>query len=289
MTLRKKLQRETVLLDGAFGTYVQSFGIKESDFKGKTGCMEYLSITRPDIIHRVHEDYFDAGSDAVETNTFGANAVKLSEYGLSKDVFKINKASTSIARDSADRFSSSGHSRYVVGAMGPTGKLPSSTDPILGDITYTELKRIFRDQASGIIAGGADAILVETGSDLLEMKAALTGAKEAAADFGKAPVIMAQCTLVDNGRMLLGTEISAVMTIFYSLGADVIGLNCGAGPLAMEEEVRYLAGNCPAFISCVPNAGLPIATRGKTSYPMGPDEMAAIMARFVNEYGVNVI
>jgi 5-methyltetrahydrofolate--homocysteine methyltransferase len=289
MTLREKLQKETILLDGAFGTYVQSLGLKDSDFQGKTGCMEYLSIASPDLLLRIHKDYLEAGSDAIETNTFGANAVKLSEYGLSKDVFEINKISTELARGVADSFASQDRPRYVIGGIGPTGKLPSSTDPVLGDITYKELKSMFSIQASGIIAGGADAMLIETGQDILEMKAAVNGVRDALADSGKEIPIIAQCTLANDGRMLLGTEISAVMAILWNLNVDVIGLNCGAGPLQMEEQVRYLSEVCPAYISCLPNAGLPQEVNGETHYSMDSAVMGEIMMRFVSKYGVNII
>ncbi len=288
-TLRDKIKKETLLLDGAFGTYIQTFGLKQEDFKGRPGCLEHLNFTRPDLIEKLHSDYLDAGSDAVETNTFGANALKLSEYGLSDKVYEVNKEAARIARSACDKFSSSSHPRHVIGTMGPTGKLPSSTDPELGNVTYKELKRIFYEQALGIIDGGADALLVETGQDLLEMKAAVNGAKEALGENRKDLVLMAQCTLANNGRMLLGTEISAVSAALSYLDVDVIGLNCSTGPLEMEPAIKYLSSNCPKYISCVPNAGLPIEKDGKTFYPLAPDEMAEIISRFASEYKIDVV
>ncbi|MGB2650718.1 MAG: homocysteine S-methyltransferase family protein [Candidatus Omnitrophota bacterium] len=289
MTLREKLQKDLVLLDGAFGTYAQMLGLKDEYFGDRLGCMEYLSCHRPEFIAKIHTDYLEAGSDAVETNTFGGNRLKLGEYGLSDDVYDINLASTRLARSAADEFSSSSQPRYVIGAMGPTGKLPSSRDPELGDITYKQLKEIFYEQALGIIDGGADALLIETGQDLLEMKAAVNGAKQAVKERKKDLVIMAQCTLANNGRMLLGTQISAVSSTLAYLGTDVIGLNCSTGPVEMEGTVKYLSANCPTFISCVPNAGLPIEKEGKTVYPLNPDEMAELLARFVRDYRIDVI
>jgi len=288
-SFREKLKKETILLDGAFATYIQSLGVKDGDFKDRPGCMEYLSITRPDLVRKVHSDYLEAGSDAVETNTFGGNAIKLAEYGLSDQVFELNRVGTKLARDTADGFSTSSFPRYVIGTMGPTGKLPSSTDPGLGDVTYGELKKIFYYQASGIIAGGADALLVETGQDLLEMKAAVNGAKEAIEKARKDLVLIAQFTLANNGRMLLGTDTSAAMAVLAYLGADVVGINCSAGPLEMESAVKYLSENSPVFISCVPNAGLPAEVDGKTVYSLGPGEMGEIMARFVREYRLDII
>ncbi len=288
-TLREKLRTELVLLDGAFGTYALALGLTEADFKERPGCMEYLSIVRPDLISKIHRDYLEAGSDAVETNTFGGNAVKLAEYGLADDVHGINLAATKLARSAADDLSTPSCPRYVIGSMGPTGKLPSSTDPVLGDITYGRLKKVYHEQALGIIDGGADALLVETGQDLLEMKAAVNGAKEALKDRRKDLVLMAQCTLANSGRMLLGTEISAVVATLGYLGVDVIGLNCSTGPVEMEGAVRVLSASCPVFISCVPNAGLPVEIDGRAVYPLEPGEMAGIMERFLRKYRLDVV
>lgn len=288
-TLKDKLKSDLVLLDGAFGTYAQSLGLVDAHFEDHPGCLEYLSIVRPDFISRIHENYLEAGSDAVETNTFGANAVKLAEYHLSDDVYRINLDSTRLARGAADKFSTPHAPRYVIGSIGPTGKLPSSTDPALGDITYGQLVKIYHEQALGIIDGGADALLVETGQDLLEMKAAVNGAKEALTERAKDLALMAQCTLANNGRMLLGAEISAVMATLEYLGVDVIGLNCSTGPVEMEGPVSFLSKKCSRYISCVPNAGLPVASGKETVYPLGPDEMAEIMARFVREYRLDVV
>jgi len=288
-TLKEKLKTDLVLLDGAFGTYAQSIGLRDEYFGDKPGCMEYLSINRPDFIRKVHHDYLEAGSDAVETNTFGGNAVKLAEYGLSDDEYNINLTSTKLARSTADGFSTPSWPRYVIGCMGPTGKLPSSTDPFLGDITYARLRKIYFRQALGIIDGGADAILVETGQDLLEMKAAAGGAKDALRERARDLVLMAQCTLANNGRMLLGSEISAVMATLGYLGVDVIGLNCSTGPVEMEGPLGFLSANCPVFVSCVPNAGLPVEVDGKAIYPLQPREMAEIMARFVRKYRLDVV
>ncbi len=288
-TFREKLETDLIFLDGAFGTYINTFGIKDEDFRDKPGCMEYLSITRPDLIEKLHRDYLDAGSDAVETNTFGGNAIKLAEYGLEKEAYNINLASTRIARAVCDKVSTPQEQKYVIGTMGPTGKLPSSTDPGLGNITYRELKNIFYEQAIAIIEGGADALLIETAQDLLEMKAALAGAKEAIDEKRKDIVLIAQCTLANNGRMLLGTDISAVMTTLSYLGADVIGLNCSTGPYEMEGAIKFLSENSPTRISCVPNAGLPIEKDGKTVYSLTPEEMAEAMSRFVKKYKVDII
>ncbi|NQT33219.1 MAG: methionine synthase [Candidatus Omnitrophica bacterium] len=288
-SFKEKLQTDIILLDGAFGTYFQALGLKDELFKDKPGCMEYLSIAAPDFVSRIHNDYLEAGSDAVETNTFGGNAIKLSEYGLEKDAYQINLVSTKLARAAADSFSDEDNPRYVVGSMGPTGKLPSSRDPVLGDVTFEEIEKTFYDQALGLIDGGADALLIETGQDLLEMKAAVIGAKEALKARGKDLAVMAQCTLANNGRMLLGTEVSAVMATLGYLGVDVVGLNCSTGPVEMEGALRMLSDNCSTFISCVPNAGLPVEEEGRTVYPLSPREMAGIISGFVKKYGIDVV
>ena len=288
-TFREKLKTDTILLDGAFGTYAHRLGLEDDYYDGKVGCMEYLSFSRPDFIEKIHNDYLAAGSDAVETNTFGGNILKLAEYGLADKVYDINLKSTELARKAADKHSTPENPRYVVGSMGPTGKLPSSTDPSLGDISYAELKNIFYDQAKGIIDGGADALLVETGQDILEMKAAISGARKAIEEKGKDLALMAQCTLANNGRMLLGTEISAFLGTMGALGVDVIGLNCSTGPQEMEKALAFLSANAPSYISCLPNAGLPIEEDGKTVYTLGPDEMAKYVKGFVSKYKVDVI
>ncbi|MFH1395577.1 MAG: homocysteine S-methyltransferase family protein [Candidatus Omnitrophota bacterium] len=288
-TFREKLETDLILLDGAFGTYAESLGLSAEHFKDKPGCMEYLSMVSPGFIRKIHDDYLESGSDAVETNSFGANAVKLAEYGLGKKVYELNVEAAKIARSAADQFSAPSRIRYVVGSMGPTGKLPSSTDPVLGNITCNELVEIFYSQAIGLIDGGADALLVETGQDVLEMKCAVIGIKMAIKERRRDIAIMAESTLSNNGRMLLGAEISVCMTVFAYLGVDVIGINCSSGPVEMERAIAGLSKNCPAFVSAVPNAGLPVESGGKTMYPLSPDEMARLMSGFVSKYRLDVI
>jgi 5-methyltetrahydrofolate--homocysteine methyltransferase len=289
MTFREKLSKSTVLIDGAFGTYIQALGLSDEELGKASGCMEAISLTRPDLVARVHADYLEAGADAVETNSFGGTRIKLSEYALGDKVFEMNRESARIASETARKFSTPSRKRYVIGAMGPTGKLPSSMDPSLGNISYAELKEVFYDQAMGLIAGEVDAILVETGQDILEMKAAVNGAREAARASSRDIVLMGQVTLSNSGRMLLGTKISAAMSALAYVGADVIGANCGMGPLEMEGAMKFLSENSPVGISCVPNAGLPVDVNGKAFYDMKPEEMGDIMARLLREYRIDVI
>ena len=288
-TIIQKLKKDILLLDGAFGTYAEALGLNDSHFDGKPGCMEYLNISSPDFVAGIHSDYLGAGSDAVETNTFGANKIKLSEYGLENNVYELNLKSTQLAKRCAKGHSSFFNPKYVIGTMGPTGKLPSSSDPILGNVSYRQIKEVFYEQALGIIDGGADALLIETGQDLLEMKAAANGAIKALKDRRKNLAVIVQCTLANNGRMLLGTEMSAVMTTLGYLGVDVIGLNCSTGPLEMKKIMSFLSEHCPKYISCVPNAGLPVEKDGKTVYSLTQEEMANILAEFVSKYRIDII
>ncbi|MFH1837349.1 MAG: homocysteine S-methyltransferase family protein [Candidatus Omnitrophota bacterium] len=288
-TFEEKLETDIILLDGAFGTYAQEKGLSDGHFRDKPGCMEYLSLVSPDFVAEIHKDYLEAGADAVETNTFGANSVKLAEYGLEKEAYNINFSSAKLARRISDKFSNDTDSGYVVGTMGPTGKLPSSSDPVLGNITYRELKKVYKEQALGLIDGGVDAIVVETGQDILEMKASVAGANEALKEKRKDLAVMAQCTLANNGRMLLGTEISGITASLSGINVDVIGLNCSTGPVEMESALKFLSENSPTFISCIPNAGMPVEKDGKVTYPLNPDEMAGLLKTFLEKYRINVI
>lgn len=288
MTFREKLDKEIVLLDGGMGTYLQRLGLRPGHFREHPGCMDYLSVSAAELVSRAHRDYIKAGCDAVETNSFGANRIKLSEYGLEGKARELNRVSAELARACAGEAGGPNRTIYVVGSMGPTGKLPSSNDPDLGDIGYSELKDVYREQAEGLLDGGVDAVLIETGQDLLEMKAAVNAARTAAGKRNGDVPVMAQCTLANAGRMLLGQDIYAVMTVMGYLGADVIGINCGTGPLEMEDALRVLSERSPSRISVVPNAGLPVEKNGKTVYPMGAEEMADIIERFIREYGLDV-
>ncbi|MFA6636384.1 MAG: homocysteine S-methyltransferase family protein [Candidatus Omnitrophota bacterium] len=289
LTLREKLHKDLLLLDGAFGTYLASSGQEFEGSSSHGGCMEYLSISSPKIVSGIHADYLEAGADAVETNTFGGNVLKLGEYGLAERSYEINLAAVKIARKEADRFSTPKWPRYVIGTMGPTGKLPSSTDAELGNISYVELKDIFYAQARAIIDGGADAVLIETGQDMLEMKAAVNGARRAMLERKKDIVIFTHSTLANNGRMLLGTEVSAFMAVMGNIGSDVIGLNCSTGPVEMESAIAVLSAGAPCFVSCVPNAGLPVEDKGKTVFPLSPEEMADIMSDLAVKYRLDVV
>jgi 5-methyltetrahydrofolate--homocysteine methyltransferase len=287
----QELQRRVIIYDGAMGVNIQSYQLGPADYGGERteGCNEYLVLTRPDVIEEIHTGFMEAGCDVLETDTFTGSRLKLDEYGLGERTREINIAAAQLARRIADRYSTPEKPRFVAGSIGPTGMLPSSDDPALSKITYQQLAEIFREQSAALIEGGVDLLLIETSQDILEVRAAIAGIRRAFNDLGRALPIQAQVTLDTSGRMLLGTDIAAAMTILVNLGVDVVGLNCSTGPQHMREPVRYLAENCPLPISTIPNAGIPLNVGGKAVYPMEPAPMAEALREFVEELGVNIV
>ena len=285
------LRQRVLFFDGAMGTQIQARELDAEAFGGKRweGCNDALSLTRPDVIEAIHEAYFEAGADVVETNTFQASRLRLTEWELGERTLELNRAAASLARRAADRAAAGGPPRFVAGSMGPSGLLPSSEDPELGKLGLEEIVAGFLDQAQGLIEGGADLLILETCQDMLEMKAQILAAREAFARTGRRVPIQCSVTLDPNGRMLLGTDIRAALATLEAMGADVIGLNCSTGPDLMRDAVRYLAQNASTPIHCIPNAGLPINDGGRTVYPMTPAPMAETLREFVAELGVNAI
>lgn len=291
-TYLEALRERVLIYDGAMGTSIDTFNLTAEDYGGEAtnGNRDYLVITRPDVIGKIHASFLEAGADVLETNTFQSTRLRLEEWGLGERTTEINQAAARLAREVADRFEAQdGRPRYVAGSMGPTGKLPSSDDPALSDITFDELSDIFREQALGLIAGGADVLLVETSVDILEVKAALDGIRRAKQESSSAVAVQAQIFLDLSGRMLLGTEIPAVIATLEAMPVDVIGLNCSTGPEHMREAIQYLCAHSRLPISCIPNAGLPLEVDGETVYPMEPEPFARILGSFVKEYGVAVV
>ncbi|HEY7358633.1 MAG TPA: homocysteine S-methyltransferase family protein, partial [Ktedonobacterales bacterium] len=287
----QELERRVIIFDGAMGTNIQNYHLGAADYGGERteGCNEYLVITRPDIVEEIHSGFMEAGSDVLETDTFTGSRLKLDEYGLGERTREINLTAAQLARRVADRYSTSDRPRFIAGSIGPTGMLPSSDDPTLSNITYQQLAEVFREQARALIEGGVDLLITETNQDILEVRAAVAGMRRAFSDLGRVVPIQAQVSLDTSGRMLLGTDIAAAMTILVNLGVDIIGLNCSTGPEHMREPVRYLAENCPLPIATIPNAGIPLNVGGKAVYPMEPGPMAAALREFVAELGVNVV
>ena len=289
MTLREIIERRPVIFDGAMGTQIQRHQLKASDFGGKEGANDLLSVTRPDLVEDIHARYLSVGCDVTETNTFGSSRLKLDEYGLGHRTYEVNFRAAILARRAAERFSTPDHPRFVAGSIGPTGMLPSSTDPALGNITGDALERIFYEQARALVEGGVDALLVETQQDILELRAAVFGADAARREAMRDVLVIAQPTLDQNGRMLLGTDVGAALSTLERLPLDCIGLNCSTGPAEMRDAVRYLAEHCSHFVSVLPNAGMPENQDGKAVYKLSPADLAEALGSFVTEYGVEIV
>ena len=281
----KALEKRVLLFDGAMGTQIQSRDLSiEEDFLGQENCSEILNVSRPDLVREIHQGYLDAGADAVETNSFGGSPITLGEFDLAERAFEINRLSASLAREAVERVSGDGRERFVIGAIGPGTRLPS-----LGHVAYGDLEEAFALQTAGLLEGGADVVLCETCQDPLQVKAAINGAKKAISQAGGRLPLMAQVTVETTGTMLVGTDIAAATAIIGALDVDVLGLNCATGPQEMAEHLRYLSETWPGLISVLPNAGLPELVDGQTHYPLGPDELAGWLERFITEDGVNVI
>src|SRR6184192_39122 len=278
------VRERVVIYDGAMGTNIQFRNPSVDDFWGKEGCNELLALSRPDIIKDIHTSFFAVGCDVVETNTFGATRVVLAEYDLQDKVAELNIAAAKIAKEVAQQFSTKDQPRFVAGSIGPTTKLPS-----LGHIRFDDMVAGYFEQASALIEGGVDVLLIETSQDLPQAKAAVVGVFEAMQKAGKRIPVTVQVTLGATGTMLLGTEIGAALTALEPFDVDIIGLNCATGPREMNDAVRYLSHNSTRHISVLPNAGLPQNEGGHAVYKLTPQELSEYHQRFVAEYGVRVV
>jgi 5-methyltetrahydrofolate--homocysteine methyltransferase len=287
MPFLDELAKRVLVYDGAMGTQIQSFPLTADDFGGKEGCNDFLSVTRPDVIEEIHRRYVAVGVDVIETNTFQASSLKLAEYGLEDRHDEVNRAAVEVARRAAD--SARDRKVFVAGAMGPTGMLPSSDDPTLGNITFEQLAEVYGRQAQALVEAGADVLLIETQQDILETKAAIAGIVRMFKRTGLVVPIQAQVSLDTTGRMLLGTDAGAVLTTLSALPIQVLGLNCSTGPEHMREPVRYLGQNSRLPISVIPNAGIPLNTPQGAVYPLEPVPMAEALEQFVTEFGVSIV
>src|SRR5215204_3250065 len=222
----KALDQRVLIYDGAMGTSIQRFNLAPEDFGGKSleGCNDNLVLTRPDVIQSIHESFLAVGVDVVETCTFQSTPRRLAEWGLGDKVREINVAAARLARAACDKYATPDRPRFVAGSIGPTGMLPSSSDPVLSQITFEELAANFYEQAKALVEGGVDVLLIETSQDILEVKAAVAGIERLFAEIGRRVVIQTQVTLDISGRMLLGTDIASAMTTLEALCVDVIGL-----------------------------------------------------------------
>ena len=277
------LQDRVLLFDGAMGTEIQKFDPKPEDFPdGKDGFNDGLVLTRPDWIREIHKKYLDAGADCIETNSFGSNRIKLDEYGFGDRTVEINKKIAQLASDVCAQYTD--RPRYVVGTMGPSGFLPSSNDPDLGQKPLDEIRDAFVPQAEGLIAGGADALLIETSQDMLEVKLIIEACHRAISETGKRIPIIANATLDQYGKMLLGTTIQAAYTTVCDMGIDVFGMNCSTGPVEMTPSVKWLAEQDAHNILVVPNAGMPENEGGMAVYRMTPEKMGEVLGDFLDRY-----
>src|ERR687898_551548 len=275
-----------VVFDGSMGATLEQFDLSlEHDYRLPGRAHEALVLNRPDVIEGLHRSMVDVGAEAVETDTFQASRLKLDEWGLGDHTYEINRKAAEIARRAI------GEDRFVAGSIGPTGHLPASDDPTLGRIGFRELVDVFTEQAKGLVDGGSDLLIIETAQDILEVKAAVFGAREAFKQAGRAVPIQTSVSLLPNGgTMLLGTDISAVLATLEALKVDVIGLNCSTGPEDMRDAIRFLGEFCPVPVHCIPNAGIPHqGPSGETIFPEGPDTLADTLSEFVERYAVSIV
>ena len=280
------LARGVLIYDGATGTNLQRQDLTAEDFGGAAfeGCNELLVITKPSAIELVHRSFLEVGCDVIETDSFGSSSVVLAEYGIADRAFELSLASARIARRLADEYATANQPRFVAGSIGPGTKFPT-----LGQISYDDLSASYEESAYGLLEGGVDVLLVETMFDLLSGKAAIAACRRAMARHGRVVPIQAQVTIELTGRMLPGTEIGAAITALEAVGVDVLGLNCATGPVEMYEPLRQLSETAPMPLACLPNAGLPSVVNGAMHYDLTPEGLSEHLAKFVAEYGVQVV
>jgi 5-methyltetrahydrofolate--homocysteine methyltransferase len=290
MTFLERLHhpdRPVIVFDGAMGTNIQSQNLTAADFGGEKyeGCNEYLVHTKPAAIAKVHNDFLAAGADVIETDTFGSSPLVLAEYGLEDQAYALSKKAAELAKQCAAEYSTPNKPRFVAGSIGPGTKLPT-----LGHIEYDALKAAYEIQIAGLFDGGADLLIIETCQDVLQIKAALNATETVFRQTGSRLPLMVSVTMeVPQATMLLGTDISGMLSILEPYPIDILGLNCASGPDKMAEHIKYLTENAPFVVSCIPNAGLPENIGGHAHYKMTPMELRIALHRFIEDWGVQVI
>ncbi len=280
------MREQVVVYDGGMGATLEQFDLSlERDYRLPGRCHEALVLNRPDVIEGVHCSMLEAGAIVLETDTFQGSRLKLAEWGLQDHAEEINCKAAQIARKAA------GSTRFVAGSIGPTGFLPASDDPTLGQILFKDLVEVFTEQARGLIKGGVDIVIIETAQDILEVKAAVFGVREACKESGRAVPIQCSVSLLpQGGKMLLGTDIDSALTALEALNVDAIGLNCSTGPEDMRDGMRFLGEHCPVPVHCIPNAGIPYqGPNGETIFPEEPEPFAALLSEFVERYRISVV
>ena len=279
-------RERTIVFDGGMGATLEQFDLSlERDYRLPGRCHEALVLNRPDVIEGVHASMIEAGAEVLETDTFQASRLKLGEWGLEDHTREINVRAAQIARSAA------GERAFVAGSIGPTGFLPASDDPTLGQIGFRELRAVFAEQAAGLLEGGVDLMIIETTQDMLELKAAVFGIREACAAADRpVPIQCSVSLLPQGGKMLLGTDISSALATLEALKVDVIGLNCSTGPEDMRDAIRFLGEFSSVPVHCIPNAGLPLqGPNGETIFPERPAPLADVLGEFVDRYGVSIV
>ena len=282
-TFLDEIKNHILLFDGAMGTEIQKIKPKAEDFpNNKDGFNDGLLLSKPEWIKNIHRSYLEAGSDCIETNTFGSNQIKLQEYGFGEQTVSINKSAAELARSVIKEFGNG--EKFIVGSMGPTGYLPSSNDPDLGNVPLNTIIEAFELQAQGLIQGGVDVLLIETSQDILEVKLAITGSFNAMEKIGKIVPIISNVTLDKYGKMLLGTNVQSAYTTVSDMGVSVFGLNCSTGPVEMESSIRWLDEQNELPILVMPNAGMPINEGGNAVYKMTSKDMSHHLGEFLQKY-----
>lgn len=286
-SLLEILNERILIFDGATGTNLQTQNLTSDDFGGEqyNGCNEYLLISKPSAMEKVHVDFLQAGADVIETNTFGSASIVLAEYGLQDRAYELSKLGAELAKRCAQSFSSKEKPRFVAGSIGPTTKLPS-----LGHIDFESMRKAFYDQMAGLLDGGADLFCIETCQDILQAKIALCAAQDLFKERKKKIPVIVSVTVETTGTMLMGTEISAALTAIEPFDiVDIVGMNCATGPKEMSENIRYLCQNSPKPVFCMPNAGIPENIGGKAHYHLSQDELTKWLTHFSKDFGVNII
>jgi len=281
------LKEKIIVFDGATGTNLQLQNLIAEDFGGEelNGCNEYLLISKPSAMEKVHEDFLKAGADVIETDSFGSSSIVLAEYHLQDRAYQLSRLAAELAKKCANDFSTADHPRFVAGSIGPTTKLPS-----LGHIDFAGMHKSYYDQMAGLLDGGADLFCIETCQDILQTKIALCAAQDLFRDRKKKIPVIASVTVETTGSMLMGTEIGAALTALEPFDiVDVIGMNCATGPQEMSENIRFLCQNSPKPVFCMPNAGIPENIGGKAHYHLSAQELTKWLSHFVKDFGVNIV
>ncbi len=289
-TLLGKLDTETLLFDGAMGTSIHACtDCKPADWLGRDNCTDILVRSRPDVIQRIHEGFLAAGASVVETDTFGTNRLVAADFDaeMVSWVYDLNVRAARIARAACDRYEEPARPRFVAGSMGPGTKLIT-----LGQASWVGMCDSYREQARGLIDGGADCFMIETCQDLLQIKCAVTACLEALEAAGRTVrdmPILVSVTMETTGTMLLGSDIAAVVNALRPFPIASLGLNCATGPVEMTPHLAYITSHWDRPFSVIPNAGLPILVEGRTEYPLRAADFATAMRRFTEEFGANII